>query len=544
MALKEQLDAAGFDTSGLDESSLIARLDAAGYDTSSLQQSAPPAAPSAPETGLDKAVRVSEGITGTLGKIAEPVTSRIGKALMAVKEASDSAADKEAELAGQKGVLPISAMVPAIPSMLIDALGVPDRLGTAIAEKGGEYGMNPELAAGLGTAVSMAPDIAAGAAGIAKRAAIAEGLSSMGRKALSPVRAIKDLATGPSIEEAKILADQAKTKFVPQASQKAEELGRRSIQAGDEKLLSAKEKLADVRSRALPSRGEAEMKAVEHGEQSLAPLRQQITKTREALKATGEKGSAKLKQLDDLEAEAKIEFERVENEAGVKFKSTPKFESFVADRKKVARLAQKLDKLTPEVAKELPSGKLQVYRKLGQEARGNVSEIGNAQIQKGREIAAQELSERIPALKEVRSKFHNVKNAREDVVASTKKTQAALKSSLTESIASFRQQEAGVRDMLKRVRSTERQALAGGQKGEVAASQKELLQAQQELKRARQEASDLVRQAKGADDVELQRIAAEGDQIIQKAMKRSKILKALKVAGLSALGIKGASLLP
>lgn len=500
--------------------------------------------PTPEKTGLDRAVEVSENVTGTLGRIVEPVTSRIGKALMAIKAKSDEAADKEAELSGQKGVLPISAMVPAIPSMLIDALGVPDRLGTAIAEKGGEYGVNPELAAAVGTTVAMAPDIAAGAAGIAKRGAIAESLKGMGRKAMSPVRAVKDLATGPSIEEAKILADQAKSKFVPQASQKAEELGRRSLQAGDEKLLSAKEKLADVRSRALPQRGEAELKAVEHGEQSLAPIREQITKTREALKATGEKGKAKLQKLDELEAEAKIEFERVENEAGVKFKSTPKFEQFVADRKKVARLAQKLDRLTPEVAKELPSGKLQVYRKLGQEARGNVSEIGNAQIQKGREIAAQELSERIPALKEVRSKFHNVKNAREDVLVTTKKNQAALKSSLTESIASFRQQEAGVRDMLKRVRSTERQSLVGAQKDEVAASQKELLQAQQELKRARQEASDLVRQAKGADDVELQRIAAEGDQIIKKAMKRSKILKALKVAGLSALGIKGASLLP
>lgn len=500
--------------------------------------------PTPQKTGLEKAVAISEGVTGTLGKIVEPVTSRIGKALAAIKAKSDEAADREAELSGQKGVLPISAMVPAIPSMLIDALGVPDRLGTAIAEKGGEFGVNPELAAAVGTGVAMAPDIAAGAAGIAKRGAIAESLKGATRKALSPVRAIKDLATGPSLEEAKILADSAKTRFVPSATQKAEELGRRTLQSSEEKLLSAKEKLTEIKSRVTPSRGEAELKAVEHGEQTLAPLRNKIKSTREALKATGEKGTAKLKELDELETQVKSEFENVENQAGVRFKSSPKFESFVADRKKVARLAQKLERLTPDVAKQLPSGKLQVYRKLGQEARGNVSEIGNASIQKGREVAAQELSERIPALREVRSRFHDVKNAREDVIASTKRHQIALKSSLQDSIAAFRQQEAGVREMIKNVRNTEKQALATGQKSEVAASQKELLQAQADLKKARQEASDLIRQAKDADSGELRAIAAEGDRIIQKAVKRSKVIKALKVAGLTALGLKGASFLP
>lgn len=41
MALKERLEAAGFDTSGLDEAALLGKLDQAGFDTSSLTQKQP-----------------------------------------------------------------------------------------------------------------------------------------------------------------------------------------------------------------------------------------------------------------------------------------------------------------------------------------------------------------------------------------------------------------------------------------------------------------------------------------------------------------------
>lgn len=47
MALKDQLEQAGYDTSGLDEAGLIAKLDQAGYDTSSLAGNAPTAQPPA-----------------------------------------------------------------------------------------------------------------------------------------------------------------------------------------------------------------------------------------------------------------------------------------------------------------------------------------------------------------------------------------------------------------------------------------------------------------------------------------------------------------
>lgn len=214
--LKAQLEAAGYDTTGFDEADLLSRLNQAGFDTSSLGGT--------PKTGLEKAVDVSEKVTGTLGKIASPVTSRIGRVLAAVKKSSDEAADREAELAGRKGVLPISAMVPAVPSMLIDALGVPDRAGQFIAEKGGEYGMNPELAAAIGTGVSMAPDIAAGAAGIAKRSAIAGSLKAAGKTAAeaatSPLRFAKDLVVKPNVAEATQLGKEALSDVAEQGGRK------------------------------------------------------------------------------------------------------------------------------------------------------------------------------------------------------------------------------------------------------------------------------------------------------------------------------------
>ena len=216
----------------------------------------------------------------------------------------------------------------------------------------------------------------------------------------------------------------------------------------------------------------------------------------------------------------------------------------MADKKKVARLAQKLEKLSPESAKNLPTGKLQLYRKLGQESSENISDIGRASIQRGRETAAKELEQRLPAFKEVRSEFHTVKNAREDIIAETAKKQTALKSNLRDTIQTLRDKEREAREMVNLVRSSERQALSGQQKTSIAAAQKKILDTQRALKSAKTDASDLLRQAKTADAEELSRITAEGDKLVSTAIKRSKVIKALKVAGLAALGLKGASYLP
>jgi hypothetical protein len=361
---------------------------------------------------------------------------------------------------------------------------------------------------------------------------------------LKVAKASKSLLTGPSVEEAKILAERAAGKFIPQAAEKAGEVGRRAIQSVDDDLLALRQQFADLKATTLPKVGQAESKAVEHGKEFLTPLKDRITKLRASIKATGEKGGTKLKELDALEQQVKAKFENVENLEGIRFKSSPKFESFVSDKKKVARLAQKLERLSPESAKHLPTGKLQLYRKLGQESSENISDIGRASIQRGRETAAKELEQRIPAFKEVRSEFHTVRNAREDIIAETAKKQTALKTSLRNAIQTFRDKEREAREMINLVRSSERQVLTGQQKTATAVAQKKILESQRALKAAKAEASDLLRQAKGADAQELAQITAEGDAMIAKAVKRSKIIKGLKVAGLTALGIKGASFLP
>lgn len=194
------------------------------------------------KTGLEKAVGISEAVTGTLGKIVEPITSRIGRALAAVKQKSDEAADREAELSGQKGVLPISAMVPAIPSMLIDALGVPDRAGEFIAEKGGKMGF-PNTAAAIGTGVAMAPDIAAGAAGIAKRGAIAASLKGAGKFAADKtgVTLAKDLITKPGAAEVTQVGKEALAEISERGASKLN-LARETREAAKKGLISAEEK--------------------------------------------------------------------------------------------------------------------------------------------------------------------------------------------------------------------------------------------------------------------------------------------------------------
>lgn len=338
--LKAQLEAAGYDTSSLDEAGILAQLDQAGYDTSSLGGNAPGSQPTPQETGLEKAVRYSENVTGTLGKIASPFTSRLGSAMQAIKAKSDEAADKEAELAGQKGVLPISAMIPAIPSMLIDALGVPDRLGTAIAEKGGEYGINPELAAAVGTGVSMAPDIAAGAAGIAKRAAIAGSLKSAAKTATSPLRLAKDLVTKPGAAEARLAGDEALV-----------EVGRR----GRSKLTLARE-------------------------------------TRDAAK----KGL--------IEAEEK---------AGLHFESTPEFEAYLKDPKKMADFSNRIGRLakhTPEeLAQLVPAKQLQLFRKVAQEGEkiSGLSDIANSQMRQGKSVFTEALGKTEKGIGEALGKFRD-----------------------------------------------------------------------------------------------------------------------------------------
>lgn len=329
----------------LSESEELELLELEEAEAHAKGQTAPTPQPTPEKTGLDKAVDVSNAVTGTLGKIASPVTKPIGRILAAVKKASDDAADKEAELSGQHGRLPISAMVPAIPSMLIDALGVPDRAGEYIAEKGGKMGY-PKTAAALGTAVSVAPDVALGAEGIAKRALIAKSLEGAAKSAgnaaskYSGFDLAKDLVTKPGAAEV--------------------------TQAGKEALVGIGE----------------------HGAQKLDLARQ----TRDAAK----KGLIEAEEGAGLHFQSTPGFEEIV--------SNPKKMADFTER--IGRLA----KHTPEeLAQLVPSEQLQLFRKIAQEGEkmGGLSDIAKSQLRQGKDVFTQALGKVEPKIGESLQNFRD-----------------------------------------------------------------------------------------------------------------------------------------
>jgi hypothetical protein len=153
-------------------------------------QTPPSDEPAQPQTKLDKAAAFSKKVTDLLSKPLAP----IGAAMGAVEQGSNEMANKLAE-SGH----PILAMHAAGPAVLAEGLRKPfdwmNKAGEKVAEKGGEWGVPPEIAAGAGTLVQMAPDIAMGAEGIAKRAMLAnlakEGMSAAGEVVTKPLSAAK-----------------------------------------------------------------------------------------------------------------------------------------------------------------------------------------------------------------------------------------------------------------------------------------------------------------------------------------------------------------
>ena len=122
------------------------------------------------ESRLDKAVDISQKVTGTLGRGIEAVT----QPFQAIKGASRGLSERITERATEAGLpAPLAAaagMTAAGPELLVDAAATPFRAlekASDVAQIGGEkvtdvatgFGASPEVAAGLGTSVAMAPDI-------------------------------------------------------------------------------------------------------------------------------------------------------------------------------------------------------------------------------------------------------------------------------------------------------------------------------------------------------------------------------------------------
>ncbi len=156
--LKEQLDAAGYDTSSINEADIVKKLDAAGYDTSSLAQ------PSL----LDKVKNAYGAYKESPLYKASPV-GMLNTASDLVHKGADAAGQFVTEKMGGSGIPGIS---------------------------------DPNVAAGVGTAIQMAPDIATAAVGggAAQDAAKAGELGMAGRVISGPSRAEAGAAIGKSQE--------------------------------------------------------------------------------------------------------------------------------------------------------------------------------------------------------------------------------------------------------------------------------------------------------------------------------------------------------
>lgn len=174
------------------------------------------------KSGLEKAVGISEKVQGAVAwpfqKAAEyipgvaPVLGAVGKVAETVQKPFD--------IAGEK-----------------------------VAEFGGKIGVSPEVSAGIGTGVSMIPDIAASIAGAGPAKKGAQ-LGAKGVKAAtSPIRKAVKLLKEPGEAEAKALAEQTRAaiKLKPTLAEKAVKRGKERIAPLTKKLQEAEQYKAGIK---------------------------------------------------------------------------------------------------------------------------------------------------------------------------------------------------------------------------------------------------------------------------------------------------------
>lgn len=156
MALKDQLEAAGYDTSSLNEDDIISKLDAAGYDTSTLK--------SAPQN-------------------TSPFQADKGKLTVAEQR--------------KQGPINPSTEYNKFTSEM-------QNTGTEMAEKIGEKAAGtplqriaPYAGAAIGTTVAMAPDIITQMATAPGSAVTATKVGRTAAKAVGPLRKMAEVLTGP-----------------------------------------------------------------------------------------------------------------------------------------------------------------------------------------------------------------------------------------------------------------------------------------------------------------------------------------------------------
>jgi hypothetical protein len=160
-SLKDRLDAAGYDTAGMDDGAILQKLDKAGYDTSDLNQT---------QSVMDKVKGAYQQYKASPVYQASPM-GVLNTASDLVHRGADAAGEAVTNAMGGSGIPGVS---------------------------------NPNVAAGVGTALQMAPDIAMAAtgSGLAQDAAKAGELGMAGRVASGPARAVAGQAIGAAQDAA------------------------------------------------------------------------------------------------------------------------------------------------------------------------------------------------------------------------------------------------------------------------------------------------------------------------------------------------------
>lgn len=223
MGLKDQLEAAGYDTSNLNESDLVGKLSSAGYDTSSL-------APSS--NGGSEADKLKETIASLESQKVDPSVINAQKQKLSILESGKP-----------------------MPAVLQPTSEIFNIAGENLAEKAAQsFPSHPQLAAAAGTAIQMIPHIVAslpmekgaemgveGAKSASKAIAdtsVGQALRGTGNKAVAALS--EKMAELPINQGAKIAESQSLRLAAKKGIQTAEEkagLGLTQIQ-GKRELLS------------------------------------------------------------------------------------------------------------------------------------------------------------------------------------------------------------------------------------------------------------------------------------------------------------------
>lgn len=337
------------------------------------------------------------------------------------------------------------------------------------------------------------------------------------------VRRFEENYTGITARDAKLRADEMRTRFTPSLTGKAKKVADQAITDAKNEVMAIRRQLQDLNKQTgTPS--PSVQKQLEEAKARLQPLQDEIDRLHGKLSQLPAEARAKIQQLKTLAKTAGDRMGEAERKAGISLQSNPKFEKFVRNPQKVAQLSKRVGRIAEKGAdyidQNLSPQRTQLYRKLAQESSGNISDLGNAQLQKGREAMAQSLERRIPGLKTERSAFQQAKEALEAVPSETKTAAASIKRQLSKLEEIVGKETSKVTASAKEAQLNAKLDFAGKKRAMSKDLSSKLFKAQDHLETVKRDLRDLVQQAKDADGAELLRIHKEARELVEEGLRQ------------------------